>query len=96
MGFKPVSMPASAKAPSTPEKPAASGVSGGGMPVMPEKSGLLTTLSAVPKDGLVGHGAAERPVAPERSRMSIASSDSDSEGNPRTTLVRAFLTYPKP
>ena len=91
MGYKPVAVPASSNVASSFEKKA---VGGTGLGVMLEKSGLLSTLSSIPKDGLIGKGGRDRPAAPERSRVSIASSDSDSEGNPRATPVHKHEDAP--
>ena len=91
MGYKPVAVTAGSNVNSSSEKKA---VGGTGPGVMLEKSGLLSTLSSIPKDGLIGNGGRDRPAAPERSRVSIASSDSDSEGNPRATPVHKHEDAP--
>ena len=78
MGYK---VPAKS-APEEKGKVGPGSVPGGG--VKPEASGLLGTLSSVPMDILGATGAeAIRSVAPEQSRVSMASSDSESESNPR-------------
>jgi hypothetical protein len=78
MGYK---VPAKS-APEEKGKVGPGSVLGGG--VKPEASGLLGTLSSVPMDILGATGAeAIRSVAPEQSRVSMASSDSESESNPR-------------
>ena len=81
LGFKPVQIPA--KASVTSDTPLEGGPGG----VMPQKPSSLAGLSSVPKDGLAVATGAGKSVAPERSRLLIASSDSDSESNPRAMLV---------
>ena len=101
LGYQPVKIQAHhgpvAASSQRPVSPRGFGVRAG---VMPEKSGLLSSMASVPKDGLLGardavRGAASgSSVAHERIRLSLASSDSDSESNPRATLVRKHEDKP--
>jgi hypothetical protein len=72
LGFKPVQIPA--KASVTLDTPLEGGPGG----IMPQKYSSLAGLSLVPKDGLAVATGAGKSVAPERSRLLIVSSDSDS------------------
>jgi hypothetical protein len=100
LGYQPVKIQAQGPVAASPKKPVSPRGFGVRAGVMPEKSGLLSSMASVPKDGLLGARDAARgaasgsSVAHERIRLSLASSDSDSESNPRATLVHKHEDKP--